>query len=562
MKKFDNLENFIKRNLADYYQAPSEDHWDKIWNQAQIKQPKNIFWNGRNLLLSALLIGLTSTSIGLFYFWKKANDNETSKIEHITQNQNNLLNDKKADVKNNTEEINSNKQNQVSQAEISFNENQNKSPQATINNTNDNRAIDAHIANNSNLIKSKKQSLSPAKIHSSSNAQLTKSTSSLSNNHFGNYSDSKNEITPSKLASIKEINHPVQENSIQNQSSNNISNTSQTMPLTSTIEIHNEDMHMPQNVIKAENQINANTPSNNDLLSSIPSLKQFVIYQKKTQSQLIVPQLQMPQIKAHKNPSAMQGAIVAGAMLSTSKFQFKNEENRPVVRRNFSHEKTIFGINTALGYQLHIPLMQNWNIMTGLELSNTNYVIDHVINFRYRDRHNAPNPNSNGADFNYDFNAASGTINLDVRSENTTNEKIADQDKVQLKIVTNSNTQYLALPLMIGRNYDISKVNIGASLGIKPYYELGSSVRITDVIFNHHALHALKDATNIKRINASNKFGCNAMIQLHVGIPLSNRIRLGVSPSFEYSIRDNKTNQFAIYNSYKLGALTSLIWKF
>lgn len=95
---------------------------------------------------------------------------------------------------------------------------------------------------------------------------------------------------------------------------------------------------------------------------------------------------------------------------------------------------------------------------------NTNYVMNHKINFKFRDRDKQIPPNNNReSEFRYNLNTGSGTIDIDARSVNQTNENIDEQAEVGISISAKRVSQYIALPILVMKEFNVrkSKLDLG-----------------------------------------------------------------------------------------------------
>ena len=127
MKKFDNLENFLKNNLDKYAKTPPEDQWEKIWTNVDKGGGSSSLWTAKNIIFSSVIVLLTGLSIVLYYNWKNVeaqlserSEAYTEKIESINKlKQEAALNEIKSEVPNlnseNSNAIKSNELNEVSE---------------------------------------------------------------------------------------------------------------------------------------------------------------------------------------------------------------------------------------------------------------------------------------------------------------------------------------------------------------------------------------------------------------------------------------------------------------
>ena len=563
MKKFDNLENFLKNNLDKYAKTPPEDQWEKIWTNVDKGGGSSSLWTAKNIIFSSVIVLLTGLSIVLYYNWKNVeaqlserSEAYTEKIESINKlKQEAALNEIKSEVPNlnseNSNAIKSNELNEVSEeaktkldhtlpSEIKINENKKVSSQYS-NPVNSNTL--AHQAVGSKQIQNT--------VHDIKNKSNSKISSHQATNQVA--------IQTINIAS-KEISNTgnTTESNVHDSNGENINN--------------NPSLHSNVNGIEQAHEFvshKVNIPSESDSKLLVNKLglteTKLILGDKFLPSNLFMPSLNSTGIKKQNNRVQLTHSFVTGVLMSRTKLKFSGPIPHIDDKRNFVNDNAIYGTNFFAGYQLSTPIGSNYKLNSGLELRKTSYDLSHTINFKFRDGA-APPPMPGQRpiekDFKYNYNTGSGTISLDVRSVSDTATKIEDQEKLELNVKATNTIVNLSLPLFITKEFNIRNWNLGIGVGSRFYYELSKKFNLNEVSVNHRSLRCDRGNTFVRTETPSSKFSLDAIVQMTVNYNLGSRFRFGISPLFEQSLIDNKKSVNSTYTNTKLGLMGALQWKF
>ncbi len=567
MKKFDNLERFLKNNLDKYAKAPAEDQWDKIWTNVDKGGGSSSLWTAKNIILSSVIVLLTGLSVVLYYNWKQVEEQLTEKSEAYSEKietinklkQEATLNELKSEAPNvNTDNSNSNtlaNSNEGSDglkgAAISSSLSETKN--------NELKKAEPQYTNPKNINSVAQQSLDAKPIQETANFLKNKSNSSIGSNQLTD--QVSNQIT-----------HQIK-NQVPNQVPNNRNTESGNAVNKNEQETKNNNSttHSNANVAEHNKSIildKVNTPSESkiELLTNQLSLLEIKLIQldKFSPTNLLMPSLNATGIKKQNNDIHLTHSFVMGTLISRTKLNYAGPNPKDNNRRNFINDEAIYGTNLFAGYQLSVPIKSKYSISSGLEIRKTTYDLSHKINFKFRDGAPPPKPGQRPVekDFKYNYNTGSGTVSLDIRSVSDTAMKIEDYEKLELNVEATNTLVNLSLPLIITREFNIKNWNLGIGVGSRFYYELSQKYSLSQVLVNHRSLRCDRGNTFIRKETPNSKFSFDAVVQMTVNYNLGSRFRLGLSPVFEQSLIDNKSTATRNYSTSKLGLMGALQWKF
>ena len=574
MKKFDNLEDFMRSNLKEHEQAPPDAHWDKIWGQVPVTTPNpsaTSILGTKGLLLSGIITALTIACLTFFIYWRKSEKALSIQNEKLQQIENQSTRPVENSIQNTI--VNEENVTQVndgtiakSEAEIKSSENQSKESAAVTNETAKSKntlreEIKISQSQNSSLKYSNEKvgTKKSQQLNRSNQSENRISSSSQSSLHEGkklksNVSTSGDLVTAKQENQIDQTDIAIQQNNIVDQAVLNSK--------------RNDDFKglIPSSAAQGEfSKINNNENSENLIVSKIPSFLKAVEFLNGVEQQEIksYPTLSFSRIEKVTQKSEIAHGAHLTYYMNKSSLEYKSHD-RPIGRRNFINEKSIYGTSIAAGYHIQMPIRnQGWALRLSGDYINTNYVMNHKINFKFRDRDKQIPPNNNReSEFRYNLNTGSGTIDIDARSVNQTNENIDEQAEVGISISAKRVSQYIALPILVMKEFNVRKIQIGLGVGLKPYYELSNTFSLNSIETNHRSLHFAKSNSSAKIPPSKSKFGTDAVMQTYIHWNISKKFKIGLEPIIEQSVRDNKDNEFAKHNTFRFGLSSSVIWKF
>lgn len=216
--------------------------------------------------------------------------------------------------------------------------------------------------------------------------------------------------------------------------------------------------------------------------------------------------------------------------------------NNMVATDNKTNGQTLT-YNAFSRYQLG----KGWSVEAGLGYrdSKSTSTISHQLHFMDRSDHDDPHGHHENHEFQYNLYTPSGVIAVRVQTEqNDPDEDISEDETLNLAITTHRRTQYVVLPVSLGKQFGTGRFRFNANAGVVVNYLAKNNVGVTNLTFDSPKLHPQMGAPPQSVQSDLNQFSLDYQASVGLEYYLSPALSLELTPSYMGSLTSRHSTQY------------------